>query len=1741
MQPDAPIISLDDLIARPGTNSSALVRPLLFDRCRATTAEIEMVEQHVRRSLLCPLLVSNAQLPPHEAREELLRAVLDELHNHADTGAAAAERNDSSGEGTMPSASRPPLGEALRPTLALRMALSDVEASAAACARAAEGRPFAVISDAEPSSSSDAAAAPAACSRLRQVLAERARWLRKAEALQQLARPLRQMLGISDPMSSQHQPQLVQHERAQQHGGGIGVDNGGTNGVGGAEQSGGSSSTRVRRALSFEKGAKVASGVRRALSFDRSKHRGVGADGSQTTRSRVDAYDAYDATPLDSSSTSTDAVAGIGTPASESMIGDATRTDTPGGSSGRVGRSLSFDRLRKRLGGGSGHAAVRSSPASSKQQQQQQGPRQQKQSAASNSSKQRNKEAMRRVANASAAPSASAAPRSSSVVRTPQFDVSTLAAEAFPRHPPTPPFECAMPRACRIYEVLLFALVAAWQRRAIAALCAQRQQHGYHHGGYVGADGGGTGCGEPYGLPEHMATPFPVEEDGSLLLLRGLSGWLLDEVAARCGCSPLMRALGALSAAMEGAIQADADGKGSGASPDILRLACDALAQSLIAMQAEEVEATSSGLKVAHQAVGELRQRSREDIQRQEEFEAERSQQRYERSIKSRAGGVGMLERQPTIGRRWRRSGIALAYAITSVGGRGAAGGAGDGAASRRTQSVIDKMRSSILASPTFRESMGHGDGDGREQDDDHVEEEEDGAVSIGQSELDTYVRCMTCVWTYVGRRLPGLISDRDEAGDGDTGGNGESGSGDGGEEGACAELLVHLLSLSHRLCSEKGGNGVSGGGAARAEGAGSSAGDTAGSGAELHRFVWQTELCPPALASTARAALRSAVTLVCDQEMRAAMQTGGSAAAARRQRPHLTRRGGTKAWLWEALPPKVSAAAADANAGADAWVQMVRLRRLRERLQRVLEGHIALLSSVAGGGPAVLRVWAEALWVAVIEPLHSLCAAMRVGPATAEVLCLCLEHRRVSLVLHTTLRSLERRSMLGDSSSSSHGGDDAAAAASFPHHGPNGLVAGEAMARGGHDGTDADADAALARMQKLAAENAFHADSDDVARLLSPEGDCNLGSEELAAISDRTFYSPYVFDWLQRASGAIAAWLRDALAGEHDRGWAPVGAPLGAGRHSRTLTMLFAACFTLVRSLRRLGILGSGEAVSAAHVIADHFNAFVAAIEVSALAADAEEAGGIGFGTVGGEASGQGRREGGGCGEERPDLEVKRQLDAARELLFLLRIEPSTPADDPLFAATADDGTAAGRTEAIVGGGGASSNGTRLGEGAVDINETLDAPLLEDRTLRVALGYPEEADEASGGAGWAVPHRSPDATAASEVGDYLCAVLLDDPPSVPSAAVTAAGTAAGMPTLPVAPALARTAEEAEARPRTTTQGLRLRCLLASNAAAARRHLEELACILEDGVAASAEQRQIISDGFVEAFGRLRRAVDTQMAHLLARLLAPLASYMCELSPHQMGAQPRARVSAEEGDEDEDEDDGAEEESRAERGWASTAASRSRSRGDESSRALGRLMRSYQGGIRWLRAYLGADALKTLLQRMWVEGLLLLSHALSQHMFVPKEIGDAFTRGALALLDSLAVVLDAAGEGPTPEWLRRRAAPLRSTLELCRLSTLALLQQYRIQPAGPRRTAPLVALALRLDDREAAEHVCTREPSELSMGDDGGDNGGDNQGGEGARAKALAVDGVAALEAVRKGESRLHPVTSPSVSPRGPT
>ena len=93
-----------------------------------------------------------------------------------------------------------------------------------------------------------------------------------------------------------------------------------------------------------------------------------------------------------------------------------------------------------------------------------------------------------------------------------------------------------------------------------------------------------------------------MEEDGSLLLRGGVSGWLLDELVGRCAISPLNRALSVLSAAIEGARQADAGGEGCGAPPDVLRLACDALAQVLISMQAEEVEGAVADAQASSRA-----------------------------------------------------------------------------------------------------------------------------------------------------------------------------------------------------------------------------------------------------------------------------------------------------------------------------------------------------------------------------------------------------------------------------------------------------------------------------------------------------------------------------------------------------------------------------------------------------------------------------------------------------------------------------------------------------------------------------------------------------------------------------------------------------------------------------------------------------------------------------------------------------------------------------------------------------------------------------------------------------------------------------------------------------------------------------------------------------------------------------------------------------------------------------------
>ena len=78
---------------------------------------------------------------------------------------------------------------------------------------------------------------------------------------------------------------------------------------------------------------------------------------------------------------------------------------------------------------------------------------------------------------------------------------------------------------------------------------------------------------------------------------------------------------------------------------------------------------------------------------------------------------------------------------------------------------------------------------------------------------------------------------------------------------------------------------------------------------------------------------------------------------------------------------------------------------------------------------------------------------------------------------------------------------------------------------------------------------------------------------DELAGLRERAWYSPFVFDWIGRASKGISAWHEVSLAEET---WAPTGPE----RHSRTLIMLYALCHTFVRALRRLRVHSRGEVV---------------------------------------------------------------------------------------------------------------------------------------------------------------------------------------------------------------------------------------------------------------------------------------------------------------------------------------------------------------------------------------------------------------------------------------------------------------------------------------------------------------------------------------------------------------------------------
>jgi hypothetical protein len=1343
---------------------------------------------------------------------------------------------------------------------------------------------------------------------------------------------------------------------------------------------------------------------------------------------------------------------------------------------------------------------------------------------------------------------------------------------------PPPPFEGDLTNACRLYEILLFALASAWQRRAIDVLS---------NGSAV--------------LAADVPTPFPVKQDGTLLLRGGLTGWLLDEFARRYCVSPLSQSLGVLSLALEGAVHADGGGEGRGASPDMLRLGCDALAQSLMAVQAEEAMVAAATIESLRET---MPTRPR----------ASAAEERAGLSGSPLAIGNGSERASSRVSRRSRRAAVALGSASKSIRASSRAGA--------RTAMRLSMRLGSSLSSIT------EGDGGASGESDD--DEEEGGAVSIDRLELRTYTRCLATLTKCVSARLPRLIAERDEAE------TFERDEADGGEEATCAELLVHLLSLSHRLVATEARQSSrhrnsrrhhvdSGGGSGPSVPGSRGVGSPPSPKAEIeHRYSWQEQLCPPALASAACAVLRSAAALLCEQELRAATQTrrasygmggGGGLGGA------VASGGGG---LWGVGRRQ---AAPSLNLARQAWVQTMRLRRLRGRLACALPSHVALLSTIAGGSLAVFRVWVETISHMVIDPIEALCAEAPVGgPTTVEVLRLCLEHRRTLIVL-TRVRGA--------------------------------ILLSDAQRR---------AQEALQAVEEATAGGG-------VAPAVQPEADPaytdegghgSSADEELVTISDLGWYSPFIFDWLATTGTDIERWLRATLCAED---WTPVG----AGRHSRTLTLLFAAGHTLVRTLCRLAVLSRGEAVTAAQLIADHFLIFADSLEHAS--ADADANGKLRQREMNGDDDGKGRevermlavskvagaaagivlgnahrsllgdvdvvisnverssvlhglvrvgerlvsidgvpvgdamaaaatlkaasnpklhlaapagvdleRDGGRPWAVLSQLREERartMLQSARELLALLRVEETTPVDDPLDKAE----------------GGGSEGGGAEGEGMVnESSDDLTASAvsatrllaLEDGALRTALGY--GAEDAAG------EEESIFATLLEDEGGGTSPFLFDG---------------------------------------TTVHELRRQCLLTSNAAAARRHLEELASLLEtsieeagkaDVLVAGAspanvegvlmvrlkravglkaadingksdpyavlcaggqertsrvvhrslspewnesfelrgklgafmqtglllklfdkdrltkddplgevtvelsdlhtrvskeceaalptqgmvfasvswladapdslnEQRAIISEVFVDVFARLRKASDEQLSSLLRRVVSPLVRHLNQTSPMVAGCAKAALGCC------------------TARGGAGVATNSGGDRGGGDDRALARLTRSYARGFSWLRRYLGVDVLQRLLQRVWTEGIAAITRALGQHLFVPRAIGDAFAAGALAVIDELAPVLHCEGDGPSKEWVRRRAAPLRATLELAGISTGALIQQQRIQPKGPKGTAPLVALAMRMDDPAAATLVTGSEFTELCVDD----------------VASLDVDGKPALEqASRAGTVRLY-------------
>ena len=1486
-----PMISLEDLVGPSNAEVVATTR-VIFPRCDATPAELAAVESHLRRCLAYPV---TAYAPAFEGRGELLLAILEELR-----------RNDSNaGEDPAPPE---PLGEeAPEDNFAGRVALADLEASLSECR---DQERFSRIGGS------------------RSALAASLRWRRRAAALEALRKPLRERLGIRDlPPKAAPTRQLALKSASAD-----------------AAHTGGAQSFSVLRSLSFErkkKEAVVSSGggggggasggredggagksfsILRSLSFERKKKEADAAGTSKQSKQKqamLRAAAAKGGGAAGGSTVTKSKVLLTVWASTHGKFGATTKTKLEITES-----QVLYERHEIDLAAVEGAWAHQAGYCTV---------------SIKFTHKPKPKVFMLEQSDA--------CEKVVSVLQDVCYLIDGEAAAAgAPEASPPPPvssaphFQCDLGRAGRVHQIVLFALVSAWQRRAFASDLSR---------GVAGS--------------LDAPPPFPVEEDGSFLLRGGISGWLLDELVARCAISQLWRALGVLSVAIEGAVAADANGRGAGAPPDILRLASDALAQVLLAVKAEDSS--------AHEAAHDL-------------------------------GGAGGAGAQSSGGARRKRHGTKADLALQSA-----------------AAASPSHMRGRLSTWEDGEGGARYGAlGDGSVAD----EADEDSTVAVGRAEMSCYSACLSAVSGYVSARLPSLIAERDEmVAEAEEGGGGAK---DGITEGAkCAELLVHLLSLSHRLTPAEDTGRVSyrdlhdeRGDEWQAK-EGSEANGVGGG----ERFVWQSKVCPPSLAASSRSALRAAATLMTEQEMRAASQTRRPKALTASGAPEKTKKGDR---------PKASQAI---DVRDEVWTHWVRLKRLRARLQRALPLQLSLLSGVVGGPGALVQVWAEALHFAVLEPLHLLGESLPVDMALVEVLSMALEHRRIVMLLQATAA----------------GGAAANAAAAFLDDDAEG--GGE----GGGEGGEAQPPALLS----------------------SPSGGMGDGvGDELMLIGDRMWYSPFVFEWLRVASRHIESWVNEALDDETNwRHWRPVG----PGRHSRTLVLLFRACFTMVNSLRRLDVVVCGEAVSAAQGIADHHATFAAVLAKAATVASASApppaasgkdrtvvankaagaepllgvqgvARGLLRGTdvlvtyvqptsvlatlihpgervlsVNGEAvtsaaqasrmlmaasqlrvkvqAPPGLEEVGSDGVSLEELRQRRRAMLAermRELLKLLRVETEPPVDDPLdtLAPMKDDDPLLG----LLGGtDGANPGAAETGPGSPATRDVEDDEYEEDGNDEAnEANEADEADEGEGGGPRPVSSRD----------------------------------------------------------------LRRHCLIASNAWAARRQLQTLASTIEETLHSSTEQSSIVSACFVEVFGALRRTSDEQVSVLADKLLRPVRAHIAKLGAP---ATPSGTLLGSKA--------GASEFNLVQ------------------ARTLDRL-------CRW-RA---PEAVQRLLQRLWTDLLSDLVEALRKQLYTPRELGDFFVKGANQLMRDFAAVLLDAKDGPTRRWLTQRAAPLQATLALTELPTAALLQQYRIRSSGPTRAAPLVALALRLDDREAAS-VVMEQPAELGEG------------------QALNVDGRPALEAYR--------------------